>query len=132
MHAGHRHYKARHVAMGPRMNIIHQASLSGDCCRLIDGEILFKAGQKADHIFLVERGSLLIVDLLEDTPLRRYSQNELIGIPEVLADECWSVSAIARGITDIRVFPAERVRARIDEMDPRPRAFISELAKLCA
>lgn len=114
------------------MNIIHQASLSGDCCRLIDGEILFKTGQKADHIFLVERGSLLIVDLLDDTPLRRYSQNELIGIPEVLADECWRVSAIARGITDIRVFPAERVRARIDEMDPRPRAFISQLAKLCA
>lgn len=114
------------------MNIIHDASQAGGQCRLIDGELLFKAGHAADHIYLVERGTLLIIDLPEDRPIRRYGRHELIGVPEVLAQENWSFSAIARGATDIRVFPAERVRARIDQMADQPRAFIAELAALCA
>ncbi len=114
------------------MSIIHQASQAGTVCRLIDGEILFRAGQSATHIYLVERGALVVMDLPADRLIRRYGRHELIGVPEVLAQDNWVYSAIARGITDIRVFPAERIRARIDEMDDRPRAFIAQLSALCA
>ena len=56
--------------------------------RMIDGEILLRAGQPARHIYLVERGQIKILTA-EGRILHRYHHGDLFGIPEVLSGLPW-------------------------------------------
>ena len=86
--------------------------------RMIDGEILFCAGQPARHIYLIERGRINILTA-EGHMLHRYLHGDLFGIPEVLSGLPWPAMAKIEGATDIRVFSAASVLRRIAHM---PRA----------
>lgn len=114
------------------LGVISAASHTGQSLTLIDGEALFRAGQVARFIYLIEQGSLVIITAHNDQILRRYDQYELIGIPEVMAGTPWPATAIARGNTRIRVFSADCLNDCLTDIPPDSQAFLAELSALCA
>ena len=94
--------------------------------RMIDGEILFRAGQPARHIYLLERGQINILTA-EGRILHRYHQGDLFGIPEVLSGLPWPAMAQVKGPTGIRVFSAASVLRRIAHMPPAHRDLLQTI-----
>ena len=78
---------------------------------LFHGEVLFRAGQPATNFYLVQRGTILVVDQAVRT-CRQFGADELFGLPEVLAQSCWDLTAIASGLTEIRCFLPRRFSSR--------------------
>ena len=66
---------------------------------LFHGEALFRAGQPATDFYLVQRGSIVVVDQAGVRTCRQFGADELFGLPEVLAQSCWDLTAIASGLT---------------------------------
>ena len=62
---------------------------------LFHGEALFRAGQQATHFYLVQQGTINIVNQAGVTTMREFGSGELFGIPEVLARGNWMLSAVA-------------------------------------
>ena len=94
--------------------------------RMIDGEILFRAGQPAGHIYLLERGQINILTA-EGRILHRYHQSDLFGIPEVLSGLPWPAMAQVKGPTGIRVFSAASVLRRIAHMPSAHRDLLQTI-----
>ena len=94
--------------------------------RMIDGEILFCAGQPAQHIYLIERGRIKILTS-EGRILHQYHHGDLFGIPEVLSGLPWPAMAQVEGPTDIRVFSATTVLRRIEHMPPAHRDLLQTI-----
>ena len=131
MHACHRcHEKA--LLAGILMNIVQLAGKSQRIIRMVDGEALFIAGTPATQIYLIDRGALNIVEPYTDRLMRTYLANEIIGLPEVLKGDLWPATAIVRGITDIRVFPAHILKQRIDEMPSEAQTLLQSITHMCA
>ena len=95
--------------------------------RMIDGEILFRAGQPARHIYLVERGQIKILTAAEGVVLHRYRLGDLFGIPEVLSGLPWPAMAQIEGPTDVRAFDAATVLQRIARMPPAHRDLLQNI-----
>ena len=95
--------------------------------RMIDGEILFCAGQPARHIYLVERGQIKILAAAEGRVLHRYHRGDLFGIPEILSGLSWPAMAQIEGPTDVRVFNAATVLQRIAHMPPAHRDLLQNI-----
>lgn len=97
---------------------------------LFHGEALFRAGQPATNFYLVQRGTILIVDRAGGKTCRLFGAHELFGLPEVLAQSCWDLTAIASGLTEIRAFPAETLFKSLSDLPATHERFIKDLAKL--
>jgi CRP-like cAMP-binding protein len=110
------------------MNIVEMASRHNKTSNMIDGEIIFRAGDPARHICLVERGNVVILAPDGKTYLRKYNAGDLFGIPEVLANSAWPVMAIAAGNSRIRLFQADILHAKIDDMPENHRQMIHYVA----
>ena len=95
--------------------------------RMIDGEILFRAGQPARHIYLVERGKIRVLTAAEGIVLHRYHLGDLFGIPEVLSGLPWPAMAQIEGPTDVRVFDAATVLQRIAHMPAAHRDLLQNI-----
>tara|TARA_B100001057_G_C22604317_1_gene854043 strand:- start:22 stop:360 length:339 start_codon:yes stop_codon:yes gene_type:complete len=95
--------------------------------RMIDGEILFRAGQPARHIYLVERGKIKILGATDGRVLHRYHPGDLFGIPEVLSGLPWPAMAQIEWPTDVRVFNAANVLQRIAHMPAAHRDFLQNI-----
>lgn len=119
------------IHLSPK-GLIASTGRKGQSLEMIDGEALFLAGQKAEHIYLVETGTLLVYAPRTTLPLRRYDQYELIGIPEVLAGKDWPVTSIARGKTCVRIFPANCLTDSMAEIPEGSAIFLKKLSQLCA
>ena len=114
------------------MNIINWAGQSKRILRMVDGEALFIAGTPANQIYLLDRGELSIIESGTNQTIRTYLANELIGLPEVLSGENWPATAIVRGITDIRVFPAHILKQRVTEMPDDAKSLLQSISRMCA
>lgn len=97
---------------------------------LFHGEALFRAGQPATNFYLVQRGTIIVVDQAGVKTCRQFGADELFGLPEVLAQSCWDLTAIASGLTEIRVFPAKTLFKSLSDLPERHEEFIRDLAKL--
>ena len=106
------------------MNIFDQSH--NKTHRMIDGEILFRAGEPARHIYLLERGQVRILTA-ESRISHRYYRSDLFGIPEVLSGLPWPAMAQVEGPTDIRVFSAASVLRRIAHMPPAHRDLLQTI-----
>ena len=94
--------------------------------RMIDGEILFRIGQPARHIYLLERGQINILKA-QGRILHCYHKGDLFGIPEVLSGLPWPAMAQVEGPTDIRVFSTASVLRRIAHMPPTHRDLLQTI-----
>ena len=97
---------------------------------LFHGEALFCDGQQATHFYLVQRGTINIVDQAGVSAIRAFSGGELFGIPEVLARSNWTLSAVAWGPTTVRSFAAERLFSSLDEMPDTHSDFLCHIASM--
>lgn len=97
---------------------------------LFHGEALFRAGQQATHFYLIQRGTINIVDQAGVTIMREFGTGELFGIPEVLARGTWMLSAVAWGPTRLQAFTAERLFNSLAEMPDTHSDFLSQIASL--
>jgi len=98
--------------------------------RMIDGEVLFREGCKADRFFLLEKGRVLVLDQPGHRVLRSYEADQLFGIPEVLAGADWPHTAVVSGLTLIRIFPGHLLFDRVEKMPPAHQEFIHSMAAL--
>lgn len=97
---------------------------------LFHGEALFRAGQKATHFYLVRRGAISIVDQAGIATSREFGADELFGIPEVLARGSWDLSALACGLTEVQIFPADRLFSTLSEMPDTHSNFLCRVAAM--
>ena len=97
---------------------------------LFHGEALFRAGQQATHFYLVQQGTINIVNQAGVTTMREFGSGELFGIPEVLARGNWMLSAVAWGPTRVRSFTAERLFNSLAEMPDSHSDFLCQIASL--
>ena len=95
---------------------------------LFHGEALFRAGQQATHFYLVQQGTINIVNQAGVTTMREFVSGELFGIPEVLARASWDLTAIAEGPTKVRTFPANRLFSSLDDMPESHAMFLQSVA----
>ena len=98
--------------------------------KLFHGEVLFKAGQPAEHFFLVRQGRVSVVDQAGIATGQNFGVDELFGIPEVLAGERWGLSALACGMTEVQVFPACSLFNKMAKMPNTHREFICKVAAM--
>jgi|MDTB01.2.fsa_nt_gb CRP-like cAMP-binding protein len=97
---------------------------------LFHGEALFRAGQQATHFYLVQQGTINIVNQAGVTTMREFVSGELFGIPEVLARGNWMLSAVAWGPTRVQSFTAERLFSSLAEMPDSHSDFLCQIASL--
>jgi len=97
---------------------------------LFHGEALFRAGQTSTHFYLVRRGAISIVDQAGIATNRQFGADELFGIPEVLARGRWDLSALACGLTEVQIFPAERLFSSLSEMPDTHSDFVCRVAAM--
>lgn len=97
---------------------------------LFHGEALFRAGQPATHFYLVQHGTINIVDQAGVTTMRAFTDGELFGVPEVLARGTWMLSAVAWGPTGVQRFTAERLFNSLSEMPKSHSDFLCQIASL--
>ena len=98
--------------------------------KMISGEVLFREGQMADHFYLIEQGSVLILDQAGRNVIRVYEADQLFGLPEVLAKAVWGHTAIVGSRALIKTFPAELLFQRVGQMPITHQDFIQNMAKL--
>ena len=98
--------------------------------KLFHGEVLFKAGQTAEHFFLVRQGRVSVVDQAGIATGRNFGVDELFGIPEVLASGTWGLSALASGMTEVQVFPACSLFDEMAKMPETHYGFICKVASM--
>ena len=96
---------------------------------LIDGEVVFHARHPARHFFLILSGAVQVLDMAGKSAIREYGRGDIFGLPEVLAHGDWPSMAVAYGATSLKVFPADILYARIDDMAEAQRDFIANLAR---
>jgi CRP-like cAMP-binding protein len=114
------------------VNILDISGKKNLAFRMLHGEALFQYGQVAQNIFLIERGTLQIIDAQSNTAIRQYGAGDLVGIPEVLGGMRWPATGIIHGVSDVRIFSGTALLQRIDEMPNESKGFIAGLASLCA
>ena len=98
--------------------------------KMISGEVLFREGQIADQFYLIEQGSVLILDQAGRNVIRIYESDQLFGLPEVLAKAFWRHTAIVGSRSVIKVFPAALLFQRVEQMPSTHQDFIHDMAKL--
>ena len=114
------------------VNILDISGKKNQAFRMLHGEALFQFGQEARNVFLIERGTLQIIDTQTNTAIRQYGAGDLVGIPEVLAGMRWPATGIIHGVSDVRIFSGAALLQRIDEMPNESKGFIEGLVNLCA
>jgi len=97
---------------------------------LFHGEALFRPGQPATHFYLVQQGSILVLDQAGHAVRRQFGINDLFGVPEVLANGVWDLTAIANGQTVVRTFPADALFRTLAEMPPEHDRFLRSIASM--
>ena len=97
---------------------------------LFHGEALFRAGQQATHFYLVTKGTIVIVDQAGVSRVRHFSEDEMFGIPEVLANTSWELTARADGPTIVMAFPATQLFQSLAEMPDTHSSFLSSMASM--
>ena len=98
--------------------------------RLFHGEALFRPGQKATHFYLVQRGTILVLDQAGHAVRRHFGANDLFGIPEVLAHGLWDLTAVANGETVVRLFAADALFRTLAEMPAEHDRFLRGIASM--
>jgi len=98
--------------------------------KMFDGEVLFREGDPARCFYLVEKGRVQILNRAGDLITACYEADQLLGISEVLAQARWTHTATVAGATIIRVFPANLLFSKIDDMPAAHQQFIGEVARL--
>ena len=98
--------------------------------RLFHGEALFRPGLPATHFYLVQHGTILVLDQTGHSVRRQFGTNDLFGIPEVLARGLWDLTAVANGETVVRIFPAEALFQTLAEMPPEHDRFLRGIASM--
>ena len=98
--------------------------------RLFHGEALFRAGQMAQKLYMVNSGAIYLLDEKGIIALKQFFAGELFGIPEVLAKGRWANTAIANGITVLTRFDASHLFRSLDEMPTHQSDFIRHIASL--
>ena len=110
------------------MNIVEFASLSNKPIRMIEGEVIFQAGDPALNICFVEKGCVDIITRDGNSRLRTYDSGSLFGIPEVLSGKNWPAMAIFRGFGSVRLFPGKVLLEKIDTLPVDHKNLISSLS----
>lgn len=99
---------------------------------MIEGEIIFQAGDPALNICFVEKGRVDIITRDGSNRLRSYNTGDLFGVPEVLSGINWPVTAIFRGFGSVRLFPGQVLLEKIDALPDEHKSFISSLSSKVA
>ena len=97
---------------------------------LFHGEAPFRSGQPATHFYLVQHGTILVLDQAGHAVRRQFGQGDLFGIPEVLARGLWDLTAVANGNTKVRAFPADALFRTLAEMPPAHDQFLRGIASM--
>ena len=114
------------------MNIVEFTSLSNKPIRMIEGEVIFQAGDPALNICFVEKGCVDIITRDGNSRLRTYDAGSLFGIPEVLSAKNWPAMAIFRGFGSVRLFPGKVLLEKIDTLPVDHKNLIASLSSKVA
>tara|TARA_E500000075_G_C6834663_1_gene242068 strand:- start:234 stop:593 length:360 start_codon:yes stop_codon:yes gene_type:complete len=114
------------------MNIVEFTSLSNKPIRMIEGEIIFQAGDPALNICFVDKGRVDIITLDGEKRLRTYDAGSLFGIPEVMSGINWPAMAIFRGFGSVRLFPGQVLMEKIDALPDDHKNLIASLSSKVA
>lgn len=114
------------------MNIVEFTSLSNKPIRMIEGEIIFQAGDPALNICFVEKGRVDIITRDGERRLRSYDAGSLFGIPEVMSRIKWPAMAIFRGFGSVRLFPRHVLIEKIDALPDDHKNLIASLSSKVA
>lgn len=110
------------------MNIVEFTSLSNKPIRMIEGEIIFQAGEPALNICFIEKGRVDIITCDGERRLRTYADGSLFGIPEVMSGLKWSAMAIFRGFGSVRLFPRQVLMEKIEALPDDHKNLIVSLS----
>jgi len=114
------------------MNIVEFTSLSNKPIRMIEGEIIFQAGDPALNICFVEKGRVDIITRDGNTRLRTYGAGSLFGVPEVMSGLNWPAMAIFHGFGSVRMFPGKVLLEKIDTLPVDHKNLITGLSSKVA
>ena len=114
------------------MNIVEFTSLSNKPIRMIEGEIIFQAGDPALNICFVDKGHVDIITRDGEKRLRTYDAGSLFGIPEVMSGINWPAMAIFRGFGSVRLFPGQVLMEKIDALPNDHKNLIASLSSKVA
>lgn len=114
------------------MNIVEFTSLSNKPIRMIEGEIIFQAGDPALNICFVDKGRVDIITRDGEKRLRTYDAGSLFGIPEVMSGINWPAMAIFRGFGSVRLFPGQVLMEKIDALPDDHKNLIASLSSKVA
>jgi CRP-like cAMP-binding protein len=95
---------------------------------MIHGEVLFLPKMPVTDLFLIEKGGILVFSPIGDQVLRVLSSGQVIGLQDLLLTGCWSGLGVVHGPTRIRVFPVDRLRARLEGAPQAHRTLLNVLA----
>jgi len=99
--------------------------------RLVAGEALFREGEPADSMFIVERGALEVRTVGRggrEVVLRRMSPGEVGGLTSMAVPKVRSASLVARSPATVLTVPRNRFLALLDAHPSLVRALIAFLS----
>lgn len=105
---------------------------SGAQRSLADGEYLFREGDPAEFLFVVEAGALLVKKRSEDGPeiaLRELSPGELGGLTSMYVEKTRSATLQARGPTSVIRFPRAAFHAVLAQHPELAQALLAHLGQ---
>lgn len=99
---------------------------------LVDGEHLFREGDPAGFLFVVEAGSLVVKKRSEDGPevaLRELGPGEIGGLTSMYVEKTRSATLQARGPTRVITFPRAAFLSALAEHPELARALLAHLGQ---
>lgn len=90
-----------------------------------DGEIIFRAGDRADNAYVVEQGQVHII--AGETLLNTLTPGALLGEMGILDDTCRTATAIAKGETVLTAINRAQMTERLSHADPILRLLVEVL-----
>ena len=96
------------------------------------GDYLFREGDRAEFLFVVEAGSLLVKKRTDDgreMEMREMGPGEIGGLTSMYVDKTRSATLIARGATTVITFPRAAFHAVLAEHPALSRALLALLGE---
>ena len=94
---------------------------------LFANEVIFQPGSPASHFYLVDSGTVLIVDVPNKTILKAYTEGDIFGLAEVLAGGNWPFTAYAGMRTVITCFPKECLMQTLNSLPDSHQDYLQAL-----
>lgn len=107
------------------------ASIGASRC-LQEGEILFREGDPADFLFVVEAGALVVKKRSEDGPevtLRELVPGEIGGLTSMYVEKTRSATLQARGPAEVITFPRAAFQEALAAHPALARALLAHLGQ---